>query len=128
MGAFAQLWLPKLRGVKRVRQKGRPPQPRVDEFRAIKQYEIFHRPFDLKFRGRINEWLNAIENEGRGRINDTLEANQLRLVRLYFFPRESDSKWLNQDEVLEKIKLGSKKKLKLALISALIRIWKKDRM
>lgn len=128
MGAGRQLWLPKLRGVKRIKKTRRSPQPRVSEFGIIRQYEIFHRPFDLRFRGRINEWLSQIKSKKKFKLREVLDNYQFRVVKLYFFPRKPDSRWLNQLEVLEKIDKTSKKKLRAALISSLIRIWKKDRI
>ncbi len=122
-----QLLLPKFSGVTKVRKERLPPQPRIGDYRAIKQFEIFHRPFDLRFRGRISEWLKQIRRQRKFNLNDVLDKNQLRIVRLYFFPQKPENKWLNQEEVLEKIGGTSKKKLRTSLISALVRIWKRDR-
>lgn len=122
-----QLMLPKVRGVRRTKRKGLPPQPRVKEFRVIKQFELLHRPFDLRFRGRLNKWLTRAIKSNKLKLGDILDRKQSRIVRLYLFPQDSNKRWLNQDEVLAKIKDNSKKNLRISLISALIRIWKKDK-
>jgi hypothetical protein len=119
--------LPGFRSVVYVEKKRKDPQPRPGDFRIIRQYEIFHRPFDLRFRGQINKWLTQIKLQKKIRLKEVLEYHQLRIVRLYFFPQKSDKKWMNQEEVLEKIGKTSKKKLKTQLVSALVRIWKADR-
>lgn len=127
MAVTQQLWLPRFKGVKRRKSPKQPPQPRVDEYREIKQFEIFHRPFDLKFRGRINKWLVNIKPQKKFKLSEVITPLQRKIVNLYFFPEKESNKWLNQDQVLLKVKLDSKKKLRVNLVSALVRIWKKDR-
>lgn len=119
--------LPGFKKVVYVEKKRKDPQPRPGDFRLIRQYEIFHRPFDLRFRGQINKWLAQIKLQKKVQLKEVLEYHQLKIVKLYFFPRKSDKKWMNQEEVLEKIGKNSKKKLKVQLVSALVRIWKADR-
>ncbi len=108
-----QLWLPKLKKVKRAKKKRQAPQPRIRKYGTIKKYELLHRPFDLRFRGKLNEWLQGLQQE-----NDFIE-----IINLYFFPQEPDNKWLNQKEVLEKTNGTSKRKLRASLIQTLIEIW-----
>ncbi len=127
MAIQRQLWLPRFSGVRKVKRARKSPQPRVDEFRKIKQFEIFHRPFDLRFRGRVNKWLRDIQKESKLKLRDVLDRNHLKIVKLYLFPQPPGQKWINQDEVLKKAKIASKKQLRITLISALIRIWKEDR-
>ncbi len=122
-----QLWLPKVPRVKESKTSRKSPQPQVFEFRKIKQYEIFHRPFDLKFRGRIYKWLKIIQGERKLKLNDVLDRFQYRLVKLYLFPQMPEKIWINQDKVLKKMNLTSKKNLRISLISALVRIWKEDK-
>lgn len=122
-----QLLLPRFSGIKRIKKARQLPQPRVGEFRLIKQYEIFHRPFDLRFRGRINEWLKQIRLQKKFNFSEVLDRGQFKIVKLYFYPQMPEKKWLNQEEVLERIGKRSKKKLKTSLVSALIRIWKKEK-
>lgn len=109
-----QLWLPKLKKVKRIKKKRQAPQPRIRRYRIVKKYELLHRPFDLKFRGNLNKWLEGLQQE-----DDFVE-----IINLYFFPQKPDNKWLNQEEVIEKTDFTSKKKLRTALIQALVTIWK----
>lgn len=127
MTILRQLWLPRLPRVKEVKTFRKYPQPQVFDFRKIKQYEIFHRPFDLKFRGRINKWLINIQTERNIKLSEILDRFHLRLVRLYLFPQKPEKTWINQDEVLKRMNLTSKRNLRISLISALIRIWKEDK-
>ena len=127
MGALRQLWLPKLRRVAKVKRIRKSPEPITGEYKTIKQYEIFHRPFDLRFRGRINGWLNLIKAQKMFKLNEILDPDQLKVVKLYFFPQKTDNAWLTQSQVLEKIDKKSKKKLRAKLVSSLIRIWKADK-
>lgn len=122
-----QLWLPKVPRVREVKTSRKSPQPQVYQFRQIKQYEIFHRPFDLKFRGRVNKWLVNIQKKRKVKLYKVLDRFQYSLLKLYLFPQKPDGIWINQDEVLRKVKLISKKNLRTSLISALIRIWKADK-
>lgn len=124
MAKLRQLWLPKVSGVTKKEKNRASPQPQVDEIRAIKQYEIFHRPFDLHFRGVINKWLEYIKFEQKLNLRDLLSDNQYKVLKLYFYAQKPGGRWLNQDFVLTKVGFGNKKKLRQTLISALIRIWK----
>ena len=99
------------------------PQPHVENYRPIKKYEILHRPFDLKFRGRINKWLVSLDSKGfdySGLLND----DQIRLLSLYFYPKKD--KWLNQEEVAKRIKVINKWNARKALIASLINIWEAE--
>lgn len=127
MAKIRQLWLPKVYGVKKERKVRNSPQPRVDEFTQIKQFEIFHRPFDLRFRGILNKWLISLKNEGGLKLKEILDNKQYKVINFYLFSQAPEHKWLNQDDVLAKVNLSSKKKLRATLISALIRIWKKQK-
>jgi len=109
-----QLWLPKLRKVRRIKKKRQASQPRIRKYRIVKKYELLHRPFDLRFRGKLNNWLEGLQQK-----NDFAE-----IINLYFFPQKPNNKWLNQKEVIEKTDFTSKKKLRAALIQALVTIWK----
>jgi hypothetical protein len=109
-----QLWLPKLKKVKRIKKKRQTPQPRIRKYRIVKKYELLHRPFDLRFRGKLNKWLEGFQQK-----DDFAE-----IINLYFFPQKPNNKWLNQEEVIEKTDFTSKKKLRAVLIQALVTIWK----
>lgn len=108
-----QLWLPRLKKVKKVKKKRQAPQPRTRKYRTIKKYELLHRPFDLRFRGKLNQWLEGFQHE-----DDFAE-----IINLYFFPQKPNNRWLNQEKVIEKSDFTSKKKLRAALIQALVTIW-----
>ena len=127
MAKLRQLWLPKVYGVKKEIKTRKSPQPRVEEVKEIKQYEIFHRPFDLRFRGILNNWLIKLKNEGNIKIKEILDIKQYKVLKYYLFSQAPNNKWLNQNEVIGKLSLASKKKLRIILISALIRIWKKQK-
>ena len=127
MANRAQLWLPKFKKVKRVKRTRKLPQPKVSDVRVIKKFEFLHRPFDLRFRGAINKWLEFIKARKNIEIEKVLDKFQQKIVNLYFYPQGTKSKWLNQEEVLEKIELNSKKKLRAALVDTLIEVWAKAR-
>lgn len=127
MAKLRQLWLPRVYGVKKERRSRKSPQPRAEEVKEIKQYEIFHRPFDLRFRGILSKWLIILINEDNIKLKEILDNTQYKVIRLYLFSQAPEHKWLNQNEVLAKVNLASKKKLRAILISALIRIWKKQK-
>ena len=135
MAKLRQLWLPRVYGVKKESKSRKSPQPRVEEFISkkqasliqIKQFEIFHRPFDLRFRGILNKWLIMLKNEGNLKLKEILDNTQYKVIHFYLFSQAPEHKWLNQNEVITKINLASKKKLRVILISALIRIWKKQK-
>lgn len=127
MAKLRQLWLPRVYGVKKERRSRKSPQPRAEEVKEIKQFEIFHRPFDLRFRGILNKWLISLKNEGGLKLKEILDNKQYKIINFYLFSQAPEHKWLNQEDVLAKVNLASKKKLRATLISALIRIWKKQK-
>lgn len=98
------------------------PQPHVNKYRPIKRYEILHRPFDLKFRGRVNKWLVSLDDK---KFKYTrLTPDQYRLVRLYFYPKKG--RWLNQERVAGRIKSLNKWKVRDTLVTSLINIWEAE--
>ena len=101
------------------------PQPHVRKFRDIKKYELLYRPFDLKFRGRINKWLVHIKQKSVLHIEKILEEIELKIVNLYLFPQAPSNKWLSQEEVAERIKGIKKRKIRNILVNSLISIWSK---
>lgn len=117
-----QLKLPKVKEVKRVKLARRSPQPQVRRYRVIKRFELLHRPFDIRFRGRINKWLVYLSRRGI-KLADIIEKDKLKIIKLYFYPQGSSKRWFNQFEVLDQVKLTSKKKLKSLLVDTLIQIW-----
>lgn len=127
MAKQRQLWLPKVSRVKKLERNRKSPQPQLDGTRAIKQYEIFHRPFDLHFRGMLSEWLQEVKRRKNIDLPKILSQDQYKLINLYFFPKKPDKTWLNQEEVLKRVHFGNKRKLRQTLISALIRVWKKSK-
>lgn len=116
-----QLSLPGIKG----EEVSRFPQPHVRKFRDIKRYEIAYRPFDLKFRGQINKWLQHQKLARGVAIEKILDEFQLKIVNLYFFPEVKDKKWLNQEEVAGKFKGLKKRKLRKILVNALFGVWKR---
>lgn len=123
MDTTTQLPLPKFREVEKVEPKRKIPQPRVAEFRSIKKFELLHRPFDLGFRGLINKWLIYLRDERGFELSKILSEGEYRLMSIYFYPQEPEGRWFNQDQVLEKISLKSKKKLRAEFVSVLVKIW-----
>jgi len=99
------------------------PQPHVDRYRPIKKYEILHRPFDLRFRGRIHKWLLTLDNKGFDYAG-LLTSEQIKLIRMYFYP--SRNKWLNQEDVAGSIKGLSKWNVRNVSIESLLSIWEAE--
>ncbi|MCH7640727.1 hypothetical protein IID22_00805 [Patescibacteria group bacterium] len=60
-------------------------------------------------------------------IDRVLDKGQIKIVKLYFYPQKLDNRWLTQKDVLEKIKGSPIKKLRAALVSSLLQIWKLTR-
>ena len=117
-----QPWLPKIEKVEKVGRQRKSPQPQVLRFRSIKRYEILHRPFDLKFRGRLNKWLQRLKaNEIP--YENKLNPQQEKLVKLYLFPQRPKSIWLTQKQVSKKLTPKLKGRLRDNLISTLLVIW-----
>jgi hypothetical protein len=119
-----QLRLPKFQEIEIVKKISKFPQPHEDAESQIKLYEIFHRPFDLHFRGILYRWLASIKSKQKLKLREVLNATQYKVFNLYFYPQKPKDRWLNQEDVLSKVQLRSKKRLRQTLISALIRIWK----
>ena len=117
-----QPWLPKIEKVERVGRERRTPQPRVLRFRSIKRYEILHRPFDLKFRGRLNKWLQRLK-ENEIPYGKELNPQQDKLVELYLFSQKPKNIWLNQQQVSKRLKPKLKGRLRNNLVSTLLIIW-----
>ena len=127
MGLIQQPWLTDLKKVESVGKKRKLPQPHLERFKEIKRYEILHRPFDLKFRGRINRWLiNLIRYEGFD-LDKTLSEENSKFVKLYYFPQGKRRKWLTQREVLKKQKKQKYFYLRKTLVKVLIDIWDKSK-
>lgn len=125
MGIRKQLWLPPVKEIKKIAKKRRLPQPRVVRFRSPRKFELLHRPFDLRFRGNLNKWLEQIQAKYNLALDEVLDDYHRKIIELYFYPQKPNNKWLNQKEVLEKINETSKRKLKASLMRALIEIWLK---
>ncbi len=126
MVAEKQLRLPKLK-VQKVRKNRKQSEPSPIRYRSIKKFEILHRPFDLRFRGRINSWLKRLEDKGGATYKTNLNTYQRRIIKLYFYPQKLDKIWLNQLEVIKKTKNQTVKKLKSALVNSLLIIWDKEK-
>lgn len=120
-----QLRLPKLGNIEKVVRARKFPQPHVGKVRDIKKFELLHRPFDLRFRGKIKNWLEFLKARNIVNLESTLDEFQKKIVRLYFYPQKPEERWLNQNEVLIKIKLTSKKKLRVSLVDSLMQTWLK---
>ena len=116
-----QLRLPSLKMERIIDEKF--PQPRNAFLKPPKKFELLYHPFNLKFRGRLNKWLVALQNSEKIKLEKILEKESMEVIKLYLFPQGKKSRWLNQDEVLEKLKLNGKKKLRKKLVETLIKIW-----
>jgi hypothetical protein len=124
VNSIIQPWLPKLKGVKKIKKPRKPPQPSVKKFQVIRKYELLHRPFDLRFRGRINKWLEQLV-ESDVDIASTLGELETKIIQLYFFPQKR--RWLNQNEVIKKIKGVKLYQLRSKLVAVLLEIWEYSR-
>lgn len=125
MNKGRQLRLPKLGKVKKVARARKLPQPHIGKVRGIKKFELLHRPFDLRFRGKIRNWLEFLQARKLVNFESTLDEFQKKVIRLYFYPQRPEGRWLNQNEVLTKVKLNSKKKLRTSLVDSLMQTWLK---
>lgn len=123
MARKKQLWLPEVKGAKRLLKN---PQPQGSKLKRPRKFELLHHPFDLRFRGRINKWLKKVEADNVN-FSRLLSEVQLKAVRLYFFPQGENNKWLIQDEVLKYTDVGTKAKLRQLLVDALEKIWDERR-
>lgn len=123
MGRKKQLAFKYLKKINKVEAKSKPPQPHVKKYREIKKYEILHRPFDLKFRGRINKWLIKLEAESGLKFGKLLDRKQLKLIKLYYYPQGRYEKWLSQKEVVTKVPDVKIWKIRDELVGLLMLVW-----
>ena len=100
------------------------PQPHVRKFRDIKRYELTYRPFDLRFRGLINKWLEHLQRERGFSYEKIIDEPELEIMTLYLYPQGRNRKWLSQKEVAQKVKGMRSRKIRKLLISALMRLWR----
>lgn len=121
MARVKQPWLPKLKVERVVDEKF--SQPRNVSSKPPKKFELLHHPFDLKFRGRLNEWLVMLQDSKGVKLEEVLEKESVEIIKLYFFPQGIKKKWLNQEEVLKRTKIAYKKKLRNKLVESLLLIW-----
>jgi hypothetical protein len=123
--AVKQPWLPDVK-VEKIKRKRKSPQPKVARFRPIKKFELLHRPFDLRFRGRINKWLkNLLKKDIK--IFTIIDRTNYRIIKAYFFPQEPKGKWLTQAQVVKKIGHISLYKIRNRLVKNLLIIWEKSK-
>ena len=128
MNKGRQLQLPKLGKIEKVKRERKFPQPHVGKAKGLKKFEILYRPFDLRFRGKIKNWLEFLNSRKVINFETALDEIQKKIVNLYFYPQKPEDRWLNQIEVLAKIKLSSKKKLRKSMVNLLVQIWEKVRV
>lgn len=125
MNKGRQLRLPKLGKIEKVTRTKKLPQPHIGKIRDIKKFELLYRPFDLRFRGKIKNWLEFLKVRNIVNLEEALDEFPRKIIRLYFYPQKPQERWLNQNEVLLKIKLNSKKKLRKTMVNFLIQIWER---
>lgn len=125
MEAVKQPWLPDVK-VEKIKTKRKLPQPKPTRFRPIKKYELLHRPFDLRFRGRINKWLTDLQKKDV-KIYKLIDRTNYRIIKAYFFPQEPSSVWLTQAQVVKKIGHMSIYKIRKRLVKTLLTIWENTR-
>ena len=118
-----QLWLPKIERVAKTLKSSRTPQPRLGKDRLIKKYELLYRPFDLRFRGKLNLWLESLKTAKKLNLPSTLSKLENKLIELYLLPEPKSNKWLTQKEVRNFLPEISQKKFRKTLVAALIKIW-----
>lgn len=123
MEQVGQLIIPQAKKVDKVKKQRKPSVPQVRRFRPIKKFEIIHRPFDIKFRGRLNKWLNYLRDQKGFSYKTGLNDNQKKIIGLYLFPQTSKKRWLTQKQVLQKSNLSSKPRFRDQAVRALIVIW-----
>ena len=124
MNKGRQLRLPKLGNIEKIKRERLFPQPHVGKAKGLKKFEILHRPFDLRFRGKIRNWLEFIKVSNVVNLEEILDEFQRRIIRLYFYPQKPDNRWLSQEEVVQKVKGIKRRKLRKLLITALMKLWR----
>lgn len=122
-----QPWLPKVDKVGKVEKEKKAPQPRIGRYRSVRKYEILHRPFDLKFRGKINKWLERLMRDEYVGLENILTPLQQKLVTLYLFPQGKKKLWLTQKRVRGLIDEEFTGRLRDRLVEALVKIWNEQR-
>lgn len=125
MKAIVQPWLPQVK-VEKIKRDRKSPQPKLARFQTVKKYEIMHRPFDLKFRGRINKWLARL-TEKDVKIHKLLDRKSYQVIRAYFFHQGEKKVWLTQDQVADKIPGINKYKLRNRIVDSLMKIWEENK-
>ncbi len=126
MGRKKQLAFRYLSKIEKIGVEKKPPQPHLAKYREIKKYEILHRPFDLKFRGRINKWLNRVDTYKIKPLS-TLTKQQDELISLYFYPQGNNKIWMSQEDVIEKVPEIKIWKIRDELVETLLIIWEWSR-
>ncbi len=125
MKAVAQPWLPDVK-VEKIKRNRKDPQPKFSRFHPIKRYEILHRPFDLKFRGRINRWLEKLDKKGI-KVYEYLDRKNYRIVKTYFFPQGEKRVWLTQKQVADTVRGILPYKIRENIVKSLIEIWEESK-
>ncbi|MFC1649815.1 hypothetical protein ACFL2C_03845 [Patescibacteria group bacterium] len=119
MNRTSQLHMPRFDRVAVVEKKRKSPEPSRSSSK-MKKFELLHRPFDLKFRGKVSRWLESIErNIG---FPKHLEESYA-LLDLYFKPQRK--RWLTQAQVCRKLRRKSTRKLSIEMRQTLLVLWHK---
>jgi len=124
MKSERQPMLPGFGVVEEIEKKRRFPQPRLGRFRPIKRYELLYHPLDQRFKGRLNAWLEKVQEDFP--LEEVLPDYYLRMVRLYLYPQENGW-WPNQGWVMAQLGEDEKATLRKPLIRALVRVWRRER-
>ena len=120
MGKKNQLSLPGFTG----EEESRFPQPHIRKFRDIRRYEFLYRPFDLRFRGLVNKWLEHLKRERGVNYEKIIDEPELEIMTLYLYPQGRNRKWLSQEEVAQRLKEVQSRKIRKLLVTALMRLWR----
>ncbi|OGM11019.1 hypothetical protein A2Z22_04105 [Candidatus Woesebacteria bacterium RBG_16_34_12] len=125
-----QLWLPEVKEVKRVEKIKRlrkNPEPRIRKFSAIKKFELLYRPFDLRFRFRLNKWLEKVHQDKILNFYKILGRREYQRIRFYLYPQKNGVKWLTQPQVTKILKENSIHKFRSKLVTSLTKLWSQSR-
>jgi hypothetical protein len=117
-----QLIIPQTKSVEKVKILRKTPEPQTQPSAPIKRFELMHRPFNLRFRWRLNQWLNELKSKNI-KLYKIVGNKNWRIIKLYLYPYQE--KWLTQRDVSEIVSGLKKYKIKKLLVESLLIIWDK---
>ena len=122
MRGVRQPWLPEVKGVERIVQKRKTPEPQLRRFQSIKKFELLYHPFDLQFRLRLHRWLESNFRNKRKQLRELVGHKEYGRIKYYLYP-QGRNRWLMQKQVARRMKEKNIYKFRYRLVTSLIKIW-----